>query len=252
MERRVHVTLGLVAIIAASSLATAKAHHWSYAGREGPGHWAELNGEFRACGAGHSQSPIDIHTKSVHSAALPALVFDYKSSALHIIDNGHTIQANVDPGSWLEVGKDRYELKQLHFHHPSEERVNGKAFEMEAHLVHRDADGHLAVVAVLLDSGKQNAMVESLWQHLPSTKEVEASPTGIRIDPAELIPANHHSYFTYMGSLTTPPCAEGVRWLVLKSHQTLSKQEIATFAAHYPNDARPIQKLNGREILGTN
>ena len=231
--------------------ARAEAHHWSYFGKDGPTHWAELDRTYSACGVGKSQSPIDIRKEGVHNATLPALVFDYKSGALHIVDNGHTVQANVDPGSWLEVGKDRYQLVQLHFHHPSEERVNGKSSEMEAHLVHRDADGRLAVVAVLLDPGEQNALIETLWRHLPKQKDAEASPKGVRIDPAGLIPPNH-SYFTYMGSLTTPPCSEGVRWLVLKDHRTLSRKEIATFAGRYPNDARPVQKLNGREVLATN
>jgi carbonic anhydrase len=245
MKHMLGITLGLAAAGAAPS------HHWSYSGKEGPMHWAELNGEFKACGTGTNQSPIDIQTKMVHRAALPPLHFNYKPSALHIIDNGHTVQVNADPGSFLAVGDDRYELVQLHFHHPSEEWFNGKRFEMEAHLVHRDSKGKLAVVAVLLDPGAQNSLVESLWKHLPQKKEVESSPKGARIDPAALIPRNH-SYFTYMGSLTTPPCAEGVRWIVLKYPQTLSKKEISVFASLYPNDARPIQQLNGREIQASN
>lgn len=238
--------------IAAGVAATAAApsHHWSYSGAEGPSHWAELDKEFVACGAGKSQSPIDISTKTVHAAALPPLDFNYKTSALHIVDNGHTVQVSADPGSFLKVGNHRYELVQLHFHHPSEERLNGKSFEMEAHLVHRDAKGKLAVVAVLIDPGQQNEVIETLWKHLPKAKEAEESPAGVRFDPAALIPPSH-SYFTYMGSLTTPPCAEGVRWIVLKSPRTLSKLEIATFASLYPNDARPVQKLNGREVLAT-
>ena len=243
MKRVLAITFGLAAIAAAPAH-----HHWSYSGRSGPAHWAEMDRQFTACGAGKSQSPIDISTKKIHRAALPPLDFNYKPSALHIIDNGHSIQANVDPGSSLRVGDDSYDLVQLHFHHPSEERLDGKRFEMEAHLVHRDSKGKLAVVAVLLDRGSENAMVETLWQHLPGKRELESSPNGVSIDPAELIPPNH-SYFTYIGSLTTPPCSEGVRWLVLKSPQTLSKQEIATFAAHYPNDARPIQQLNHRNVL---
>jgi len=247
MTQRTIILVGLVAI-AGASFANGESHHWSYFGKTGPAHWAELDRTFSACSMGKQQSPINIQTKSVHSAALPPLEFNYKPGALHIVDNGHTIQANIDPGSSMAFGKERYELIQLHFHHPSEERVDGKVFDMEAHLVHRDAKGNLAVVAVLFNSGKQSAMVETLWQHLPGKRELESSPNGVSIDPAELIPPNH-SYFTYIGSRTTPPCAEGVRWLVLKSPQTLSKQEIATFAAHYPNDARPIQQLNHRNVL---
>lgn len=249
MAQRAIIFVGLAAI-AGASFASDHSHYWSYFGKTGPAHWAELDRTFSACSMGKQQSPINIQTKSVHSAALPPLEFNYKPGALHIVDNGHTIQANIDPGSFLAFGKDRYELIQLHFHHPSEERVNGKSFDMEAHLVHRDAKGNLAVVAVFLNSGKESAMIETLWQHLPSKKEREASPKGVHIDPAALIPQNQ-SYFTYIGSLTTPPCSEGVRWLVLKSPRTLSKEEIATFTAHYPNDARPIQPLNHRDVLTT-
>jgi carbonic anhydrase len=244
--RMLAITVALAATAAAPGH-----HHWSYAGPDGPTHWAELDHEFAACGAGKNQSPIDIRTNGVRKAPLPALKFDYRPSALHIIDNGHSIQANVDPGSYMVVGNDRYELVQLHFHHPSEERIDGKGAEMVAHLVHRDAKGNLAVVAVLFDSGSRNAMVDTLWRSLPTKQEVESSPKGVRIDPGALIPADH-GYFTYIGSLTTPPCAEGVRWFVLKSRQTLSSHEIATFAAHYPNDARPVQNLNGREVLTSN
>lgn len=250
MKQLLGIAIGVATIAAAPAMVHAGSHHWSYFGKDGPTHWAELDRTYSACGTGKSQSPIDIQTKSVHAAALPPLEFDYKPSALHIIDNGHTIQANIDPGSSLGVGSDRYALVQLHFHHPSEERVDGKKAEMVAHLVHRDSKGKLAVVAVLLNSGRQNAMVETLWQHLPKRKEIEASPKNVRIDAAALIPPNH-SYFTYIGSLTTPPCSEGVRWLVLKAPQTLSRQEIASFAAHYPNDSRPLQQLNGREVRAT-
>jgi carbonic anhydrase len=225
-------------------------HHWSYSGEGGPSHWAELDAANVACGTGKSQSPIDIRLREVHREGLPALSFHYRPTPLHIIDNGHSIQVNVDPGSSIRVGGKSYELVQFHFHHPSEERIDGKASEMVAHLVHRNSAGKLAVVAVLLNTGKANATVQSLWSHLPKQKEHQADFAGVRIDPAGLLPADH-SYFTYTGSLTTPPCTEGVRWFVLKTPSTLSKSEIATFAAHYPNDARPPQSLNGREVLAT-
>ena len=249
MDYRVQLALGLAAITAAS-LVRAEAHHrhWSYSGMEGPGHWAELVHQFAACSAGKSQSPIDIRTGAARREALPALEFSYAPSALHIVDNGHTVQVKVDPGSFLTVAGDRYELVQFHFHHPSEERLDGKGTDMVAHLVHRNSNGKLAVVAVPLISGKPNAMVETLWQHLPNRKEIESTPNGVRINPGALIPPNH-SYFAYAGSLTTPPCTEGVRWIVLKSPQTLSEPEIATFASLYPNNARPVQMLHGREVL---
>ena len=138
-------------------LATAQehpAHEWGYSGSEGPDHWGELRPEFAACKTGHHQSPVNI----VHaqSAELPAIQFDYKPAALHIINNGHTIQINYAPGSFIRIGDKRYELKQFHFHHPSEETIKGKRFPIEAHLVHSDAGGHLAVVSVLLEEGSAN------------------------------------------------------------------------------------------------
>jgi len=252
MMKRIAIgAAGVMALAAVSISARAETHHhWSYSGEGGPSHWAELDAKNAACGTGKTQSPIDIRTNDVHKEGLPALEFRYRPAPLHIIDNGHSIQVNVDPGSSLKVGGKSYELVQFHFHHPSEERIDGKSAAMVAHLVHRDSSGKLAVVAVLLNPGKPNATVESLWSHLPKQKEHQADFKGVRINPAALLPRDH-SYFTYTGSLTTPPCSEGVRWFVLKSPAALSKSEIATFAAHYPNDARPVQRLNGREVLAT-
>jgi len=250
MQHMAIVAAGFVVVVAGTMPALAESHHWSYSGESGPSHWAELDAKNKACGTGKSQSPIDIRTQDIHKQTLPTLEFRYRASPLHLIDNGHSIQVNVDPGSSLKIGAKSYELVQFHFHHPSEERINGKRSKMVAHLVHRDSAGALAVVAVLLDAGKPNATVESLWNHLPKQKNHVMNFTGVRIDPAGLLPTDR-SYFTYTGSLTTPPCSEGVRWFVLKSPSTLSSSEIATFAAHYPNVARPLQKLNGREVLAT-
>ena len=241
---------GLAAIAAGHSPTHADPHHWSYSGEGGPSHWADLDAKNAACRAGKVQSPIDIRTHDVHGGSLPALVFNYKPTPLHIVDNGHSIQVDVEPGSFLTIGGKTYQLVQFHFHHPSEERIDGKAADMVAHLVHRNSEGALAVVAVMLNPGKANDMVETLWSHLPKQKEHELDFAKLRINPAALLPSNH-SYYTYTGSLTTPPCTEGVRWVVLKSPSSLSKREISTFAARYPNDARPVQPLNGREILAT-
>jgi len=244
------IALCLIAATSATALAGEAAHHWSYSGAGGPSHWAALDSHYRACGSGRGQSPIDIRTRDVHGEHLPELVFDYRPSPLHIIDNGHSIQVDIEPGSVLRIGDRSYQLVQFHFHHPSEERIDGKAAEMVAHLVHQDSQGALAVVAVMLDPGSANQVVETLWSHLPKQKDHELDFTKVLIDPAGLLPASR-GYFTYTGSLTTPPCSEGVRWIVLRSTATLSRREIATFAAHYPNDARPIQNLNGRKVLGT-
>jgi carbonic anhydrase len=232
------------------ALASDASHHWSYSGHSGPSHWAQLDSHFAACGAGKAQSPIDIHTHEVQPSALPALVFRYQPSALHLADNGHTIQVNYDAGSALLVGGKRYELVQFHFHRPSEEKIDGKRFDMVAHLVHRDANGELAVVAVPLRSGQANALVETLWKNLPKHAEQEVTSKDVHINAASLLPKNH-GYYTYSGSLTTPPCSQGVRWLVLKTPSTLSSHEVSTFAARYPNNARPTQLLNGRHVLSS-
>jgi len=245
------VAIGLTLLTAALVPASAEQpHHWSYSGGGGPSHWAELDTKNAACGDGKSQSPVNIRTQDVRRTPLPKLLFNYRSTPLHIIDNGHSVQIDVEPGSVLKVGGKSYQLVQFHFHHPSEELINGKRSEMVVHLVHRDTEGKLVVVAVLLRTGKPNATVEALWSHLPKQKEQKADFTDILVNPAGLLPMDR-SYFSYTGSLTTPPCSEGVRWLVLRSPLTLSKHEIAVFAKLYPNDARPIQKLNGREVLGT-
>ena len=243
--------IGFVAAVAASLPASAEQeHHWSYSGEGGPSHWSELDAKNAACGEGKSQSPVNIRTLDVRRTSLPKLMFNYRSTPLHIIDNGHSVQVDVEPGSVLKVGEKSYQLVQFHFHHPSEELINGRRSEMDVHLVHRDAAGKLAVVAVLLRAGQPNPTVEALWSHLPKQKEHKADFKDVVINPAALLPTDR-SYFTYTGSLTTPPCSEGVRWLILRWPSTLSKHELAVFAKLYPNDARPVQKLNGRQVLGT-
>jgi carbonic anhydrase len=220
--------------------------HWSYSGAESPAHWSSLDPEYSACSRGHEQSPIDIaHAKP---AALPALTFNYKATTLNIIDNGHTIQVNVASGSTLSVGGRTYSLKQFHFHHPSEEHVNGKGFPLVAHLVHQDSEGHLAVVAILFEKGQANALINSLWSNIPTNKGHAEDVPSVSVQALDLLPVER-GYFTYSGSLTTPPCSEGVIWYVLKSHPTVSTQQIATFSKIYPLNARPLQARNGRSIL---
>jgi carbonic anhydrase len=245
-----YALVGAFALLATAGVAAETHHHWSYSGESGPGHWSALEADYAACGKGKAQSPIDITPSQTHAQSLPALAFDYHAGALHIVNNGHTIQANVVPSSTLTVGKDRYELVQFHFHHPAEEAVGGKRADMVVHLVHRDAAGKLAVVAVPLRLGADNAQVGTLWHNLPHAEGTEQAPAKVTINPAGLLPASH-AYYTYGGSLTTPPCTEGVRWFVLKSPVTISKSELATFARLYPANARPLQALNSRPVLAS-
>ena len=243
--RLVAVALSLPWWPSLASAQEAKPPHWTYEGKEGPADWGKLDPRFASCSMGKTQSPIDI--KGAKPADLPALTFHYQAVPLNIIDNGHTIQINYPAGSTLTVGAKSYTLTQFHFHHPSEEHINGQGYAMVAHLVHADSEGHLAVVAVLLKPGADNPLIATLWKNLPSQKGNAVDVPGVTVDAATLLPADH-GYFTYAGSLTTPPCTEGVSWYVLKHQSPVSADEIAAFAKLYPKNARPIQKTNGREI----
>jgi carbonic anhydrase len=244
---------GLVALIIAVPLgyvaaAQAAEKHWTYLGHGGPSEWGALSPEFATCKLGKNQSPIDI--RGAKAADLPAIKFDYKPSPLKVIDNGHTIQVNYAPGSSIEVGGIRYELVQFHFHKPSEEKIDGKSHAMVAHLVHKSPEGKLAVVAVLLDKGGANGLIDSIWKNLPTAKEKEVLVTNVTIDAANLLPGNK-GYYTFQGSLTTPPCSEEVTWLVLKTPVKIGDGEIAAFGKIYPMNARPTQALNGRAVQAT-
>lgn len=218
--------------------------HWGYEGEAGPQNWARLSPGFAACGSGPRQSPIDI--RGGIKVELEPVRFDYKPSYFRIVDNGHTIQASVGAGLTISVMGRRYELQQLHFHRPAEERIDGRTFDMDVHLVHKDLDGRIAVVSVLLEHGPAHPLIQTLWNNLPLEKYESFAP-NVAINPAELLPAER-GYFTYMGSLTTPPCSEGVLWIVMKQPVTLSDEQIAVFTRFYRNNARPIQSSGERII----
>ena len=237
----------VVVALGSASPVQAEGHHWSYGKHGGPAEWGELDQSFASCQLGKVQSPIDI--RDAKAADLPAIKFDYKPAPLKVIDNGHTIQVNYAPGSTIDVGGKRYELVQFHFHKPSEEKIDGKAYAMVAHLVHKGDDGTLAVVAVLLDLGSDNPTLHTIWSHLPKQKQKEVATTAT-IDAAALLPADK-GYYTFPGSLTTPPCSEGVRWFVLKTPMTVAASELTAFAKLYPMNARPTQPVNGRAIEAT-
>lgn len=232
---------------------TAAAHHdkhpahWTYSGTTGPAKWATVDEKFGTCAMGHTQSPIDIRTADVQAAALPAINFDYKPTPLKVIDNGHTVQVNIAPGSSITVGDTRYDLLQFHFHKPSEERLNGKAYPLVVHLVHKSEAGKLAVVAVLLDKGARQPLIQAVFDNLPKAKEQETAVPGLGIDLNGLLPENR-AYYSFAGSLTTPPCSEGVSWFVLKTPVQVSAEQIARFGRAYAMNARPVQPLNGRVV----
>lgn len=222
--------------------------HWSYEGGAGPGAWAKLNPEFARCATGTRQSPIDI--RDGIKVQLDPVEFDYKPTPFRVVDNGHTVQVNVDPGNTIAVLGRRYELVQFHFHRPSEERINGKRFDMVVHLVHKDESGRLAVVAVLLEQGSAQPVVQTVWNNLPLEKgEEQAARTPIDLN--RLLP-EQRGYYTYMGSLTTPPCSEGVLWMVMKQPVGIASEQIDIFSRLYPMNARPVQPTSGRMIKESN
>ncbi len=221
--------------------------HWAYEGEGSPEHWAELSPDNKLCASGQRQSPIDI--KDGIKVELEKIRFDYQPGGFAVLDNGHTVQVNLAPGNSIQVMGRRYELLQFHFHRPAEERINGRQFDMVAHLVHKDAEGRLAVVAVLLDrdlDNKPQPIVQQVWNNLPLEKHEALTGPGT-MDVRQLLPEDR-SYFTYMGSLTTPPCSEGVLWMVMRQPVLLTNAQIAIFAKLYPMNARPIQAASGRLI----
>ena len=218
---------------------------WTYSGSSGAENWGVLKSEWAACGKGTMQSPIDISDGA--RLDLEPIKFQYRMSPLRIVDTGHTVQVNYPGGSAITVGGVRYELMQMHFHKPAEERVNGRVYDMAAHLVHRSFDGRLAVVAVLFEIGEENAFIKSLWPHLPLEKQREVVMNHVKIPLDSLLPPER-GYYTFMGSLNTPPCTEGVLWLVMKTPVSISPTQVGVFGRLYPMNARPVQATNGRFI----
>jgi carbonic anhydrase len=218
--------------------------HWSYDGETGPEFWSTLSPENAACRTGTRQSPIDI--RDGIKVEQEPLLFDYKPSFFRIIDNGHTIQVHYGQGSHLTAMGRNFELTEIDFHRPAEERVDGRIFDMVAHLIHKDSDGKMAIVSVLLESGSVNPVIQTLWNSLPLEQNEEYTPrTPLQI--ADLLPTRR-DYYAYMGSLTTPPCTEGVLWLVFKQPVQLSADQIGVFTRFYEQNARPVQNTNGRVI----
>lgn len=224
------------------------AAHWGYSGETGPQNWAALKPDFNKCVEGVRQSPINI--RGGIKVDLEPINFEYRPSSFSVIDNGHTVQVNIDSGNTISIMGRRYELLQFHFHRPAEERVDGRTYDMVAHLVHKDPDGRLAVIAVLMDRGPAHPLIQTVWNNLPLERGEEIGGTT-QIDLTALLPKSR-GYYTYMGSLTTPPCSEGVLWMVMKEPVMVSTEQIAIFSRLYPMNARPLQPLSGRLIKESN
>jgi carbonic anhydrase len=236
--------------LAAAAIVAAPRHgtYWSYEGESGPANWSKINVDWAMCGSGRRQSPIDI--RDGIKVDLEQISFDYHPSSFNEIDNGHTIQVTVGSGNFITVGNQTYELQQFHFHRPSEERVNGKGTEMVIHLVHKSVEGKIAIVAVLLERGKAHNLIQTVWNNLPLEKNEVVAPSVV-LDLKEALPEKRE-YYTYMGSLTEPPCTEGVLWLVMKQPMQASPAQMALFSRLYPLNARPVQSGNGRMVKESN
>lgn len=233
----------------ASSSAFSAGHehqaHWGYTGDGAPENWAKLSGDNFAC-TGKNQSPINL--SGFIESELAPLEFDYSAGGNEIINNGHTVQVNYQQGSSIKIDGTQFNLLQFHFHAPSENNINGHSFPLEAHLVHADKDGNLAVVAVMFTEGAENTGLTAAWKKLPM-HEGDKNQFAENILASAILPANK-GYYRFNGSLTTPPCSEGVRWFVMKDALTASKEQIEAFkkTMHGPNN-RPLQAVNARMIL---
>jgi len=238
------------AAAAAAILAAAPKHGtvWSYEGELGPANWSKINSDWAKCSTGNRQSPIDL--RDGIKVNLEQIGFDYHPTSFSEVNNGHTISVTVGGGNFITVSNQTYELQEFHFHRPSEERINGKGTEMVIHMVHRSAEGKVAIVAVLLERGQPHRLMQTIWDNLPLEKFDTVAPSVV-IDPADALP-ERRDYMTYMGSLTEPPCTEGVLWLVFKQPMQASPAQMALFSRLYPLNARPVQPTAGRMIKETN
>ncbi|MGF1457988.1 MAG: carbonic anhydrase [Leptolyngbyaceae cyanobacterium] len=256
MERR-----ALLKLLAASSVSTiasmafvparqtiAKAAtiDWNYTGTDGPDNWGNLSAAYQACQTGQQQSPIDLEgaIASPHSD----LDIVYRPMPLTIQNTGHTIQVTAAPGNWVAVDGEPFELQQFHFHTPSEHILEHMAYAMEMHLVHQNADGELLVLGVFLAEGAENPDLRSLWAAMPPHKSAPRTIPEVKIDLLQLLPRDCRYYF-YKGSLTTPPCSERVRWIVLQQSIGVSPAQVAQFQRLFLANARPVQPRNQRSVF---
>jgi len=223
--------------------------HWTYEGEEGPKHWGELDESFAVCGTGKSQSPIDVTTSDEQDLA--NISFHYQPSEVNILNNGHTVQVNYDAGSYMELDGVRYDVVQFHYHAPSEHALNGKLFAAELHVVHKSADGTLAVVGIFFEEGAQNDALQAFVDNLPAEKS-DVKDAGVKINAAELLPTVQTTY-RYSGSLTTPPCSEGVRWNLMTTPVEISSEQLSALETLFEEgNNRPVQPLNDRPLVEDN
>ena len=250
---------GLIVILLLSACAAEDSHqevHWGYDSHDGPQHWGEMSAEWALCTEGKQQSPIDLSDAQAYE--IPPAVFDLPSAqmvevlnqneVIQALDNGHTIQINARTAETLTIGDKSYELLQFHFHAPSEHTLYGEHLPMEAHFVHQADDGELAVTGVLIAEGEKNPGVQPLWKHL---HDEVGTPMAVQmpINFADAIfPETRSGVFHYQGSLTTPPCSEGVQWYIRQEPTEMSAEQIAEFQNIYMGNNRPVQPLGDRKL----
>ncbi|QBZ83583.1 Carbonic anhydrase [Hydrogenovibrio crunogenus] len=226
-----------------------KPPHWGYFGEEGPKYWGELAPEFATCKTGKNQSPINLKPKeAIGTTSLPGFDVYYRETALKLVNNGHTLQVNIPLGSYIKINGHRYELLQYHFHTPSEHQRDGFNYPMEMHLVHKDGDGNLAVIAILFQEGEENETLAKLMSFLPQTLKKQEIHESVKIHPAKFFPADK-KFYKYSGSLTTPPCSEGVYWMVFKQPIQASVMQLEKMHEYLGSNARPVQPKNARTLL---
>ncbi len=245
MKSGILPSLAVAAVVLCGSAAYAEKAHWTYSGEAGPAHWGELSPAFKACSTGRNQSPVNL--TGFVEADLKPLEIAYKAGGNKVVNNSHTIMVSYEKGSVLKVDGMDFELKQFHFHSPSENVINGKSYPMEVHLVHMDKANNLAVVAVMFEEGAANPVLEKIFALMPQTPGEKDLAEKVTVE--EILPKNR-DYYRFNGSLTTPPCSEGVRWMVMKKPVAASKEQIEKFThvMHNPNN-RPVQPLNARAVM---
>ena len=239
-----------VAVLSTSLLAGVHGTKWGYTGHTGPVNWSELDPKYFMCEAGSNQSPINIEERSIVTTdGLDKIKFNYVTEAKEVINNGHTIQVNVKKGSSIRIDGIQFELKQFHFHTPSENQILGKNFPLEAHFVHASEMGKLAVVALMFEDGKQNFNIKKIWDHMSEHAGETKGCGPDTVKPIDFLPAKK-DYYRFDGSLTTPPCSEGVRWFVFQEYTHINKAQVEKFAKIMGGNVnRPVQPINARKIL---
>jgi carbonic anhydrase len=249
VNRLISSSIFLATVLLSACVGSATPPHWTYQGEEGPAHWGELDESYAVCGTGKSQSPIDVANPSEQD--LRNISFHYEPSEVNILNNGHTVQVNYDAGSYIVLDNTRYDVVQFHYHAPSEHTIDGESFPAELHIVHKSADGNLAVVGILLKEGTENVAYQPFISNLPAEK-TDPKDAGVKINAIDLLPSMQTT-FRYSGSLTTPPCTEGVNWLLMTTPVELSMQQLTALDSRFEGgNNRPVQPMNDRNLIEDN